>query len=106
MVLNFQEEIPLSENVAQVIGGPLRRFVAVGRKRRRDFPPQTGGEPDQAVGVPGQQVLINARPVIEALRVSRRSELHQIAVTSLVLAKNQQEIRTVGVLSLVEPVWR
>ena len=106
VVLNFEEEIAFAEDVSQVVSRPLGGFVTVRGKRRRHFSAKAGGEADQPVGVPGQQVFIDAGLVIKALRVGRGSELHQIAVASLVLAENHQVVRTVGVLSLVKAVGR
>ena len=106
VVLHLQVEIALAEDVAQVVRGLPGGVEAVGGERGGNLAAQARRKSDQAVRVTGQQVFVDPRLVVEALGIGRRSELHQVPVTALVLAEDHQMVRTVGVLRAVKAVCR
>ena len=71
MVLNFEEEIVFAEDVLVGVGQAARLVVAVGEEGFGDVAAQAGGHADQAFGVLGQQIFVDAGLVVEAFEVSR-----------------------------------
>ena len=93
LVLHFEEEIALAENIAQAIGVHARLIVFLGKQRIGHFSPQARGKRDQALAVACEQLVIHARLVVEAVKVSRRDELDQVAVAFVVLAQKHEMVR-------------
>ncbi len=106
LVLKLEEEIPFAENIAQIVSRLARHLVTVGSQRHRHLTPQAGGKPNQAVGVPRQQVLIDPRLVVVTLDIGGGRELHQVAVAALVFAEQDEMVGAVGVGSAVKPAGR
>ncbi len=92
LILNLQEEIPFSENVAQPISGFARLLGTFLDQIFGDRSAQTGGQRDQSFAVLGQQVVIDSRLVIKAFEKSRGDQLDQIAIAFGIFAEQDQVI--------------
>src|SRR5207244_13125522 len=68
LILNFQEEIPFAENIAQAVGIFTRPIVLLVHDRFGHWPAKTGGERNQALAVFGKQLVVNAGAVVAALK--------------------------------------
>ena len=71
MVLHFEEEIVLAEDVGIGVRQAPRFVVLVGEDGLGDVAAQAGRHADQSLGVLRQQVLIDAGLVVEAVQVRR-----------------------------------
>ena len=71
VILNFEEEIVLAEHVGVAVGQALGFLVAVRQDGFVDVAAQAGRQRDQALGVLRQQVLVDARLVVEAFQKRR-----------------------------------
>ena len=93
LVLHFEEEIALAENVAQPVGGVARFVVAL---------PSTSGsataplrQAESAISPRlclRQQVVIDARLVVEAFEESRGDQLDEVAIAFGIFAQQNQMI--------------
>ena len=92
LVLNFEKEIVLAENVAVGRGRIPRRVVLLFHQALGDFAFQAAGEPDQSLGVFGQKFLADAGLVVEAVQRSFRGDLGQVAVAFFVFGQHQQVV--------------
>ena len=70
----------------------LRLLEIAARQRPRDLGVQAAGEHEQAVGVPGQQLAVHARLVIEALEVRLRDELDEVLVAGEVAHEDREVV--------------
>ena len=86
VVLHFQKEVLPPQNVGVRVRQAQRVVVLVREQRLRNLAAQTRREADQPLGVPRQQIQVDARFVIEALQVSRGDQLDEVAIALLVLA--------------------
>ncbi len=96
LVLHFEEEIAVPEDVA--IG--RRRLhglgVLLGADPGRDLALEAAAEADEAGRVGGQEVLVDARLVVEALGVSRGHELDEVVIA---LARRGEQDQVIGRLA-------
>ena len=92
VVLNFEKKVVAAENIRVRMRQTTRVFILVGENRLRNVPAQAGRKTDQALGMLGQQIQVDARLVIEALKVRGRDELDEIAVALLRLAQQHQMV--------------
>ena len=86
LVLNFDKEVSLAENLLQVIGRLLRPLVAVFEKRRGHLAAQASGKSNQAFRMLVQDVFVDPRFVIEAFPIGQRNKFHKIPVARLIFA--------------------
>src|SRR5271157_614952 len=96
LILNFQEEVPFPENVAELVGiiaGQVELFLD---DAFRDRAAQAGGEGDETLAVFREEIVINARLVVEAFEESGGNELDQVVVALEVLAEEHQVIAAAG----------
>ena len=92
VVLNFQEEILLPEQIAIFVGQPLGVVVAIGQQRFVDVAAQARRKRDQSLGMPREQVLIDARLVIEPVQIPAGNKLDEVAIAFLVFAQQHQVV--------------
>ena len=92
MVLQFQEEILLAEEIHVIEREFLGVHVAVFKQCLVDVAEQAARERNQAFGIARQQLLINARLVIKTFQVTGGDQAQQIAITFLVFAQQHQVI--------------
>ncbi len=89
LVLNFQKEVFLAEDIAVGRTGlPGGRIVPF-HQPLRDFPLQATGKPDQPLGMFGEKLLADARLVIEAVQRGFGRNFGEVPVTLFVLGKDQ-----------------
>ena len=107
LVLHLEEEISGAEDVAIGRGrgdGLLRLF---GSDLGRDLALQAAAEADQAFRMLCQQLLVDARLVVEALGVTRRDELDEVLEALLVLGEQHEVVRGLaGRAALVAAIAR
>ena len=92
LVLHFEEEVALAEDVAQAVGGFAGLVVAVLKQRIRDLAAEAGRERHQAAAVLGEQFVVDARLVIEAFEEAGAYQLQQVAIAFRVLTEQQQVV--------------
>ena len=91
VVLQFQVEVAGAEQIAighRQVGGLGDALLP---DQHRNLGGQAAGESDQPVGVAGEHLLVDPRPVIEPLGIADGGELHQVAVAGLV-ARQQAHV--------------
>ena len=106
LVLHFEEEIAFAENIAQAVGVRARLVVFLGEQRVGHFAAQAGGKRDQSLAVLGEKLVIHARLVIEAVEKAGGNKLDEIAVAFVVLAKQNQVVRALGIRAAVLVIVR
>ncbi len=84
VVLELDVEGALGEDVAEGGGGLPRPVLAPILQHPADLGGEAAGEPDQALAVLGQQLLIDPRAVVKALEMRVGDQLQQVAVAGLV----------------------
>ncbi len=98
MVLHFEEEVLLAEHVRVLVGEAAGFVVAVRQQGFVDVAAEAGGHRDQALGVAGEEVLIDARLVVEAVEVAGGDEVDEVAIALLVFAKQHQVVVAIGLV--------
>ena len=93
LVLHFEKEISLAENIAQPVGVRPRLLVFFREQRIGHFAAQAGRKRDQSLAVLRQQVVIDARLVIKAFEKSGGNQLDEVAIAFGVLAQQHQMVR-------------
>ena len=86
LVLHLEEEVPGPRMSRYAAAACDRLLLLFGADAGRDFPLQAAAEADQSVRVLREQVLVDARLVVEALGVAGRHELDEVVIPSLVSA--------------------
>ena len=94
--LHLEEEVVLPQQVAKRPGRGQRPGRLVRRERLRDLALQATAEADEALGVLGQQLLVDAGLAVETLGVARRDQLDQVVPA---LARLGQQDQVVVVLA-------
>ena len=92
VILQFQEEILRAEQVGVFVGHALGLVVAVRQQRFVDVAAQARRQRDQALGVPREQVFIDARLVVEPIQIAGGDQLDQVAIAFLVFAQQHQMV--------------
>ena len=92
LVLHLEEEIVLAENVPELMRVGARLIVTAFDQRFRHRAAQAGGERDQAAAVLRQQVVVDARLVVEAFEKAGGNQLDQVAVAFGILAEQHQVV--------------
>ena len=94
--LHLEEEVVATEDVAEPAGGRQRPGGLVRSERRSNLALQTAAQPDDALAVPCQQVLVDARLPVEPFGVAGRHHLDQVVPA---LARLRQQHQVVVVLA-------
>src|SRR6202008_4364404 len=68
LILHFEEEITFAENVTQAVSGVARVVKAAVEERLGNRATQARGKRDESAAVLGEQVVVNARLVVEAFQ--------------------------------------
>ncbi len=92
LVLNFEKEISLAENVAQAVGGLARLIRPLFHQIFGDCAAQARRQSNQAAAVLGQQVVIDSGLVVKTFQVSRGDELDQIAIPFRIFAEQNEVV--------------
>jgi hypothetical protein len=106
VILDLQEKILLAEHVGVAVGQALGFLVSVGEDGFVDVAAQAGGHRDQAFGVPGKQIFIDARFVIETFEERGGNQLEQITIAFLVLAQQHQVVVAIGIAAARKALLR
>ena len=92
LVLHLEEEVVRAEDVA-IRGRRVERLpLLLGADAGRDLTLEAAAQPDQALRVLRQQLLVDARLVVEALGVARRHQLDQVVVALVGLGQQHQVV--------------
>ncbi|HEX6208056.1 MAG TPA: hypothetical protein VF058_06810, partial [Actinomycetota bacterium] len=97
VVLELDVERALPEDVAVGGGGLLGLLPLIGQEVPAHLGGEAAREPDQPLGVAGEQLLVDPRTVVEALEVGVGDEPQEVPVAGLVPGQD----REVPVLLLV-----
>ena len=93
LVLHLEEQVAVAEDVPELRRRLERLPLAAGPDLGCHLPLQAAAEADQPLGVPGEQVFVDARLVVEPFRVARRDELDEVLVTLVGLGQQNQVVR-------------
>ena len=93
LVLHLEEEVLAAEDVA--IGGRRRDrlLLLLGADAGGDFPLEAAAQADQPLRVLREQLLVDARLVVEALGVARRHQLDQVVIALVGLGEEHEVVR-------------
>ena len=107
LILHLEEEILRAQDVAEARRSLERLAGLVRAQARRHLPLEAAAEPNQALGMLREQVLVDPRLVIEPFGVAGRHELHEV-VKALGGLREQDEMirRLAGRARLVAPISR
>ncbi len=92
VILNFEEEVLLAEHLAIGISEAAGVVVFVVEDGFVEVAAQAGREADQAFGMRGQQILVDARLGVEAFEEAGRNQVDQVAIAVLVFAEQHQVV--------------
>ena len=106
VVLNLEEEILLAEDVAISVRQAAGVFVFIVEDGFVKIAAQACREADQAFRMGGEQVLIDARLVVKAIKEGRRNHLDEVLVAFLVFAEQDEMVVTVGIGAGLVPLLR
>jgi len=95
VVVDLEVEVPGGEDVAELPGGALRPGGVAPEDPGGDLPLQAGARPDQAAAHRGEQLLVDARLVVEPLEVGARGEREEVPVPVEVLGEEEEMERRV-----------
>ena len=89
---DLKEEIPLAHDVLikqSAFGGLV--LLAL-QDKLRDLPRQARGRGDEAPGVAGQEVVVDARLIVKPVGVGDGDDLHQVVIPLLRLGEEEQVV--------------
>ena len=92
VILHLDEVAVGSEDVAILPRGGQRARLLAGEQLDPDLGGQAARQADDALGMLGQELLVHAGPVVEALEVGLRDELQQVAIAGLVPRQERQVV--------------
>ena len=92
LILNLEEEIAFAEDVAEAVGvfAGLVEFVV--DDTFGDGAAETGAESDEAFGMFAEEIVIDARLVVEAFEEAGGNELDEIVIALEILAEKDEVI--------------
>ena len=97
LILHLEKKIAGAENVAER-RGRLERLALVARANLgRDLPFQAAAQPNQPLGVLGEQLLVDARLVVEAFGIPGRHELDEVVIALIGLSQQHQVVVRIAV---------
>ena len=96
LVLNFEIEIALAEDVVEGDGCLPRLLVLAFDQFLGDFALQARRQADQPLRVFGEKLLADARLVVEAVQRRLGDDLHQVAIAFVVLGQHDQVVVAVA----------
>ena len=92
LILNFEEEVPFPENIAQPVGGFAGLIRPLFHQFFGDRAAQTRRQRDQPAAVFRQQVVINSGLVVKAFEESGGNKLDQIAIAFGIFAEQDEVV--------------
>ena len=109
MVLEFEVVILRAEDLLEPVHRVARLLFFALEDVVRQLTREAARQSDQALGMLGEQFLVDAWLVVEALQVGRRDQLHEVVVTDLILRQQHEMVIKVPGASaglLVQPAAR
>ncbi len=97
VILNFEEEVLLAEDVAIGIGQAAGVVVFIVEDGFVEVAAQARREADEAFRMRGEQILIDARLVVKTFEIGRRNQLDEVPVALLVFAQQDEMVVAIGV---------
>ena len=92
MVLELEEIVVAAEYLQVLARHGFSAVRIAAQDGLLQFSTQACGQADQPLGVLGEQLLVDARPVVVALEVRRRHQLDQVPIAGLVAGQQHQVI--------------
>jgi len=92
VMLEFYKETICPKNIVVPIHAPHSFFGIFFDQGTWDLSGHASTGADQSLGVGGQEVMVDARVVVEAFQLGRRGDLEQVLVPGHVLGQQQQVI--------------
>jgi hypothetical protein len=113
LILNLQEEIVLTKDVAQAVGVLARQIVLLFNNRLGHRAAQASRQCDEAFAVLGQQVIVDSGFVVEAFEKTRRNQLDQIVITlqrfaqqhEVIAAASAGRLRLAAILAVAAAIY-
>ncbi len=96
VVLQLEKKVSRTENIGQLAGFLQGGVELLHQQFLRDAPLEARGERNQSLAVLRQQLLVDARLVVEPLEVAVGHQLAQVAVTRLILGQQHEVVRLVA----------
>ena len=90
--LQLEEEIAAAEDVVEFARYRLPGLGAPAHAGLRHLPTEASRQPDQSLAMLAQQLLVDARVVIEALQVAHRVQVGQVLPADVVLGQEDQVV--------------
>ena len=90
VLLQLDEEAFRPEDVQVFAHKPVGLVHIAGRDRSRDVGRHAAGGADEALAVGSQEVEIDARPVVIAVKLRAASDLQQVQIAGLVLGQQKE----------------
>ena len=103
LVLQLEEKVALAEDVAQDGGLLQGRVEAVLEQPLGHGALEAGREGDQPLRVPGEQLLVHPRLVVEPLEVGERHELREVLVAGEVRGQEDEVVGLIAAAGLLVP---
>ena len=92
LVLHLEEEVAGTEDVPIGRGRFAGALRLLGAEPRRHLTLQAGAQADEPLRVPGQQVLVDPRLVVEPLRVPGGDQLDEVVIAGEVLREEHEVV--------------
>ena len=90
VLLQFHKETVAAEHVIIPVQA-AHCFLGLGFEQgARDLCRHAAGGADQSLGMRGQEIVIDAREIIEAFQLGSRGDLEQVAIPRLIFSQQQQ----------------
>src|SRR6202034_2216309 len=93
LVLDFEEEIAFTKNVAKAIRARLGLFVFIRQQGVSHFAAEARGKRDETLAVLRKEFVLDARLVIKPIQIAGRNQLHQISIAFIIFAKQNEMVR-------------
>ena len=97
VVHELDEEVAGREDRRVLPGRVLGLFGEAAAEPEGDLALEAGRQPDEALAVGGQKLLVDPRPVVEALEIALGDELAEVLVAAVVLDE-EDEVEVVDVV--------
>ena len=92
MILNLKEEVLSSKDADILLDELFRALSLAAQDRLRNLARHAGAEAYKSLMVLAQDVLVDARLVVHALRIGERDEFHEASIAFIILRKKNQMI--------------
>ncbi len=101
LVLHYLQIVVFPEHALVPQDGLFHGFVVVGHDGARDFAGQAGAGADETFMILFNDLMAHAGPIIHAVDVPLRDNLHQVQVAGIVLGQEDEVVITLFLLAVV-----